>query len=485
MRSAPAVEGEAPRQQPRWSLRTRIVAALAFTVILLSGTIAAIGLTSLRASLVQQLDGGLRALSSRVMIPGGIDSPGIPSGAIMVHSDASGTVGAILDENYSPKWLTNAQLSVIMSDWQDNPVRDFSPGDGLGRYRFLLDQRATTTVIVGLPLASVEQTISSLGLTMALVAVAGCLVFGLAAAWYVRHELRPLERVAGAAERVARTPLERGDVQLQRAEEPGRNAAGEITRLVWGFNSMVDQVTQAFRARHNSEAKVRRFVADASHELRTPLASIRGYSELTRRMGLDLPADAQYALGRIESESVRMTHLVEDLLLLARIDEGQEMTQQTVELNQLIVDAVNDAAVAGPDHEWSFVPEPSDVIITGDTARLQQILVNLLANARIHTPNGTRVTVTLSQEPAWVSICVADNGPGISEALLPKLFERFARGDASRARTTGSTGLGLAIIDAIVGAHGGELRVTSRPGETAFTVRLPRERTSKLPELAE
>lgn len=470
-----AGEGETQRHKHRWSLRTRIVAALAFTVILLSGTIAAIGLTSLQASLMQQIDGGLRALSSRVMVPGGIDSPGIPSGAIMIHADASRTVGALLDESYSPKPLTSVQLRAILSGWQDSPVRDISPGDGLGRYRFLLGQRAGTTTIVGLPLASVEQTISSLGLTMALVAVAGCLGFGLIAAWYVRHQLRPLERVAGAAERGARAPLGHGTVQLQRAEEPGRNAAGEITRLVWGFNSMVDQVTREFRARHESEEKVRRFVADASHELRTPLASIRGYSELTRRMGLDLPADAQYALGRIESESVRMTHLVEDLLLLARIDEGKEFSRQAVDLNQLIVDAVNDAAVAGPDHAWRFDPEPSPVIVTGDAARLQQVLVNLFANARIHTPSGTQVSVTLSQEPTWVLICVSDNGPGIPEAQLPKLFERFARGDASRARTTGSTGLGLAIIDAIVGAHGGDLGVTSTPGNTTFTVRLPKE----------
>ncbi|QIK62077.1 two-component sensor histidine kinase [Leucobacter viscericola] len=497
MTSAQAAEGPtktAPRKHS-WSLRTRIVAALAFTVILLSGTIAAIGLTSLQASLIQQLDGGLRALSSRVMVtsgmtgpdtpggPGGdlvqlIDGPGVASGAVLVHVDASGASGVLLEEDFSTKQLSAEQLTAITSGWSDTPTRNITPGDGLGDYRFHIEQRGGVAMIVGLPLASVEQTISSLGINMALVAIAGCLVFGFLAAWYVRHELRPLEKVADAAEGIAETPLERGEVHLQHAEEPGPNAAGEVTRLVSGFNSMIDQVTQAFRARHDSEEKVRRFVSDASHELRTPLASIRGYSELTRRMSLELPKDAEYALGRIESESVRMTDLVEDLLLLARIDEGQELTSQPVDLTTLVSDAVNDAAVAGPDHEWLFDPEQNGagaVTVTGDPARLQQVLVNLLANARIHTPEGTTVSVSLSEDTNWATVCVHDDGPGIPAEQLPKLFERFARGDASRTRATGSTGLGLAIIDAIVGAHGGELRVTSEPGDTSFIVRLPKK----------
>ncbi|QIM18534.1 two-component sensor histidine kinase [Leucobacter coleopterorum] len=468
---------EAQTRKHRWSLRTRIVAILAFTVILLSGTIAAIGLTSLRASLVQQLDGGLRALSARVMVTGSMDGPGVSTGAIQVHIDATGAKGVLLDEDFTTKQLSSDQLTAITTGWSDSPTRDIVPGGGLGNYRFHLEQRGGTAMIVGLPLASVEQTISSLGLTMALVAIAGCLVFGMLAAWFVRHQLLPLEKVADAAEGIAETPLERGEVQLQRAEEPGPNAAGEVTRLVSGFNSMIDQVTDAFHARHDSEEKVRRFVSDASHELRTPLASIRGYSELTRRMGIELPKDAEYALGRIESESVRMTDLVEDLLLLARIDEGQELTSQPVDLTTLVSDAVNDAAVAGPHHQWLFEPAEHDgepVTVAGDPARLQQVLVNLLANARIHTPEGTKVSVSLEEDENWATIHVHDNGPGIPAEQLPKLFERFARGDTSRTRATGSTGLGLAIIDAIVGAHRGELRVTSEPGDTSFTVRIPK-----------
>lgn len=479
----------------RWSLRTRIVAALAFTVIVLSGTIAAIGLTSLRASLVDQLDGELHMLSSRVMFavepssaptgPGqGIggtgdlsqifDGPGVTPGSILILANAAGVSGFTLDSDFAVQSLTVDQLSTILTNWPETGTREISPGGGLGGYRFSLEQQGGSTVVVGVPLTAVEQTISSLGLTMAIVAIAGCLIFGSLAAWYVRHELRPLERVAAAAEKIANTPLESGTVSLQRATDATPGSAAEVTRLVSGFNAMIDQVTHAFGARNESEEKVRRFVADASHELRTPLASIRGYSELTRRMSADLPTDAVYALGRIESESVRMTSLVEDLLLLARLDEGRELDQQPVHLDALITDVVNDAAAAGPEHDWDTQIPAEEVVITGDPGRLHQVLVNLLANARVHTPAGTQVTVSLTESAETVSIVVADTGPGISEDFLPRLFERFTRDDSSRARSTGSTGLGLAIVHAIVTAHRGTLSVTSEPGDTRITVELPR-----------
>ncbi len=493
-----ARNGSAPRFEPRpsqWSLRTRIVAVLAFTVIVLSGTIAAIGLTSLRSSLVDQLDSELHMLSSRVMFavePGSgpgepgqstggsvdlgqiFDGPGASAGSILILANSAGVSGITLDSAFSVQSLSVEQLTAILSDWPDSASRDATPGDGLGGYRFLLEQRGDSTVVVGVPLAPVEQTISSLGVTMAIVAILGCLGLGSLAAWYIRHELRPLERVAATAESIARTPLERGAVDLERADAPGEGAATEVRRLVSGFNAMIDQVAQAFGARNASEEKVRRFVADASHELRTPLASIRGYSELTRRMSDDLPPDAVYALGRIESESVRMTSLVEDLLLLARIDEGQELELRPVALGELIADVVNDAAAAGPEHEWSADLPDGTVTISGDPGRLQQVLVNLLANARVHTPAGTRVTVSLQELPDTVRIIVADTGPGIPEAFLPRLFERFTRDDSSRARATGSTGLGLAIVHAIVHAHHGTVGVRSAPGDTRFSVELPR-----------
>jgi two-component system OmpR family sensor kinase len=226
---------------------------------------------------------------------------------------------------------------------------------------------------------------------------------------------------------------------------------------------------------------VRQFVADASHELRTPLASIRGYSELTRRGGHDLPPDVVRSLARIESESIRMTSLVEDLLLLARLDAGRELVIGEVDLVALVVDAVSDAHAAAPDHEWRLGTPDSPVIVTGDVGRLHQVIANLLANARTHTPSGTRVSTTLAVDSEFAVITVGDDGPGISRGLLPVLFERFARGDGSRSRTTGSTGLGLAIVVAVVEAHAGTVGVESKPGDTRFVVRIPLRLPSAAP----
>jgi two-component system OmpR family sensor kinase len=218
---------------------------------------------------------------------------------------------------------------------------------------------------------------------------------------------------------------------------------------------------------------VRQFVADASHELRTPLAAIRGYAELTRRGHETVPPDVAHALVRVESETERMTHLVDDLLLLARLDSGRPLAEEPVDLSRLVVDTVSDARAAGPDHRWLLdVPEEA-VTVPGDPARLHQVLANLLANARTHTPPQTKVTASLQVRAGWAVVSVTDDGPGIPEGLQPEVFERFARGDTSRSRAAGSTGLGLSIVAAVVEAHRGHVEVTSRPGMTSFVVRLP------------
>jgi two-component system OmpR family sensor kinase len=242
---------------------------------------------------------------------------------------------------------------------------------------------------------------------------------------------------------------------------------------------MLGHIAAAFEAREKSERKVRAFVADASHELRTPLASIRGYSELTRRGGHDLPPDVVHALARVESESIRMTELVEDLLLLARLDEGRSLESKPVDLTGLLANSVSDAHAAGPDHEWAVKLADEPVVVVGDERRLQQVVSNLLTNARVHTPEGSRIVVSLSVEkttdkaPAKAIITVSDNGPGIDPALRDSVFERFSRGDNSRSRAAGSTGLGLAIVAAIIEAHDGSVHVRSEPGATVFTVALP------------
>jgi two-component system OmpR family sensor kinase len=237
---------------------------------------------------------------------------------------------------------------------------------------------------------------------------------------------------------------------------------------------MLDRIAGALSARHASETRVRQFVADASHELRTPLAAIRGYTELAQRKRAELPDDVAHAMSRVESETARMTQLVEDMLLLARLDAGRPLIRESVDLSRLVVDTVSDAHIAGADHQWSLDLPDEPVLVIGDEARLHQVLANLLANARVHTPPGTLVTTSLERaRNGAVVLAVTDDGPGIPPTLQPEIFERFARGDSSRSRRGGSTGLGLAIVAAVVKAHDGAIDVRSGLGSTEFVVRLP------------
>jgi two-component system OmpR family sensor kinase len=247
----------------------------------------------------------------------------------------------------------------------------------------------------------------------------------------------------------------------------------EVGQVGAALNRMLDHVGSALEARHASEMQVRQFVADASHELRTPLAAIRGYAELSRRSRTPVPDEVAHVLRRVESEAQRMTTLVEDLLLLARLDAGRPLAQDEVDLTMLVVDAVSDAHAAGPGHDWQLDLPAEPVLTEGDPARLHQVLANLLANARTHTPEGTTVTVSVGRQGDEAVLSVTDAGPGIPAELQPHLFERFARGDSSRSRAAGSTGLGLAIVSAVVTAHHGRVTVQSRPGRTSFAVRLP------------
>ncbi|MGI8418995.1 MAG: sensor histidine kinase, partial [Nakamurella sp.] len=208
------------------------------------------------------------------------------------------------------------------------------------------------------------------------------------------------------------------------------------------------------------------------HELRTPLAAIRGYAELAGRNPDDAPA-VRHALGRVRSQSERMTTLVDDLLLLARLDSGRPLGNDPVDLTMLAIDAVSDARAAGPDHRWQLDLPSEPVTVVGDGHRLHQVLANLLANARTHTPSDSVVVTALRTDHAMAVLTVTDDGEGIPEAMQSEIFGRFVRGDSSRSRAAGSTGLGLAIVSAVTGAHGGTVAVKSRPGHTVFTVRLP------------
>jgi two-component system OmpR family sensor kinase len=238
---------------------------------------------------------------------------------------------------------------------------------------------------------------------------------------------------------------------------------------------MLTRIEESFALRKASEDKLRRFVADASHELRTPLTAIRGFAELHRQGAVEGEEDTKQLLARIEGESIRMGALVEDLLLLARLDQAREMDALPVDIAAVTRDAVASAQVAGPNHPISLKGDAGELYILGDKNRIHQVVANLLANARTHTPAGTKIDVSIAQSEDGVRISVSDKGPGLSEEDQKRIFERFYRADSSRVRVDGEgSGLGLSIVDAVMQAHGGNVTVTSEVGNGAtFTLFFP------------
>jgi two-component system, OmpR family, sensor kinase len=344
------------------------------------------------------------------------------------------------------------------------------------------DGDSTATVLVaGLPVAQTRNAINTVLLTEIVVFAAVLVLAAASGIWLVRLSLRPLRRVAATATQVAELPLESGDVALP-GGVPDTDPRTEVGQVGAAFNRMLGHVQRALGRRAASEARLRRFAADASHELRTPLSAIRGYAELALRHPGPVPEEVTHALSRVQSESARMSVLVDDLLLLARLDAGRPLESAPVDLSRLCIDVTSDAQVARRDHRWRLDLPDDPVVVLGDEHRLHQVLANLLSNAGKHTPAGTTVTVALTDSdpvrPDSAAISVRDDGPGIPPDLIPELFERFTRADTSRwhadDNSGASTGLGLAIVDAVVTAHGGTIAVSSRPGDTRFTITLPR-----------
>ncbi len=404
---------------------------------------------------------------------------GIPRGFLFIVDGPAGLDGAYLDSDDSVVALTAAQLSSVVSEADRPDGRTMTIAE-LGSYRVMSGSVGPSyRVLGGLPTSEVNATIAQIITTTLFVTAGGLLLLGVAIAVIVRTSLRPLRAVADTATRVAALPMAEGAVSIsERVPADEADERTEIGRVGHALNTLLDHVDSSLDARQRNEERMRRFVADASHELRTPLASIRGYSELSLRalrqtQGTDGGETTETSLERIQAQSLRMTTLVEDLLLLARLDEGQELVYGTVDLTQLALEAVADARPAGPDHEWELDVGEEPVVLAGDAPRLHQVVANLLANARTHTPAGTTVTVSVTRDAGDAVLRVHDDGPGIDPAISEELFERFSRGDRSRARKTGGTGLGLSIAQAIVTAHGGTISASSRPGDTTFEVRLP------------
>jgi len=423
-------------------------------------------------------------------LPGG-GPPGALGNTIMAQFTPTDTKAMILTDSGPPYFIRGtenlppAAVAVLKQVAANGKITTVDLGGTLNEYRVVaapIDSVSAehdglplgTIRVTGLPLKDTQTTLLQLAAVIAGAVLITLVIAGWAGAFIIRRSLKPLSRVASTASRVSELRLHRGEVNLaQRVPDADTDMRTEVGQVGAALNKMLDHVTEALEARHASEMQVRQFVADASHELRTPLAAIRGYAELSRRSRQPVPDEISHVLRRVESEAKRMTALVEDLLLLARLDAGRPLANDPVDLSMLVVDAVSDAHAAGPQHNWQLDLPDEPVTVIGDQQRLHQVLTNLLANARTHTPEGTYVCVAVNAVDDVAVIRVIDSGPGIPPELQPHIFERFARGDSSRSRAAGSTGLGLSIVNAVVVSHRGQVSVQSQPGHTQFTILLP------------
>ena len=441
-------------------------------VVVLVG-VGAATLITLRTFLLDQLDTQLRQTAVSAANRPIAELRGLPEGTLLVEFGVTGqlnqapvlVVGRGQDD--SKTTLSAADLASLKAVGASPSAVELSE---LGDYRATSTQdTAGHTIVVAQSVDSVQETLGRLLAIEVVAVLVASLVVAVAGYAFIRRELAPLERVATTARRVRELPLSTSGVD-ERVSTDG--APAEVADVAIAFNEMLDHVDASLEARAATEERLRRFIADASHELRTPLVSIRGYAELYRRNDADAVQRAS-AMGRIESEAKRMGVLVDDLLLLARLDEGRPLLREPVDLTRLAAESSSDARVAAPEHRLVLDLPPEPVSVVGDQDRLHQVLVNLLANATRHTPTGTVVTVRVAAVGNKGQLSVVDNGPGIPLSLQPRVFERFTRADESRTRAAGGSGLGLSIVGAVVSALDGTVTIHSQPGHTSVTVDLP------------
>ncbi len=492
------------------SLTGRLIATVLLLVALVTVLVGAVTTLALRQFLMSRLDAQLVAASNRhegaprsadgdgdvvggpvgsafpcaVQPPG--QGPGLgfgqAAGTLLGRFDPRCRSVVLVTEDGSLRALGRAAVSTLGAlAPSSRPQSVELPGDG--SYRVIVRREAGWTSVTGLGTHDVSDTLGSVVAWESALVLGGVLLAAAIGQALVRRQLRPLLRVAATATEVTSLPLESGEVGVT-ARVPAEltDPSTEVGQVGAALNSMLGHVERALDTRHESEQRVRQFLADASHELRTPLSTIMGYAELTRRTPEDA-ATMTHAMGRIQAESGRMGSLVNDLLLLARLDSGRPLDRAVVDVSRQLVEAVNDARVVSPDHRWRLTVPPEPLQVMGDRDRLHQVFSNVLSNAIRHTPRGTTVSVSVSVAVAGtrsvdgagadVEIKIQDDGPGMPRSMAGKEFERFSRADTSRTRTSGGAGLGLSIVQAIVLAHGGAVDITSSDRGTTVAICLP------------
>lgn len=468
-------------------LRVKLVAAVLVLVTIALIVISVVSTLALQSYLVGRIDSQLAETAQREATRGipaeaGVRIPVLPSD-FLLEWRLPGARFLAYDDRYALEDLPPLPADLATAAQLAGEPYTVAALNGSSRWRVAVTMFPDGTALtVAQNMAEVDSAVSRLIWTEVVVGAAVLLLLAALGVAVVRSSLRPLteiERTAGA--------IAAGDLS-QRVPEPEPVSAAPRTeqgRLARALNVMLAQIETAFAARAASEQRMRQFVADASHELRTPLTSIRGFAELYRQGAASQPEQADQLMRRIEQEAARMGLLVEDLLLLARLDQQRPLERLPVELPVIVSDSVHAARAVDPERSIELVVDSggSPLVVLGDDARLRQVVGNLLSNALTHTPPGTGVVARLRATEGMGIIEVADQGPGLTPEQAARVFERFYRVDSARSRpaASGGSGLGLAIVAALVAAHGGTVEVDSAPGEGAtFRVRLPLARTADI-----
>ena len=452
------------------SLRARLLAGMVFVVgALVAVALAVTALT--RSHLTDQVDSQLAAAAETRRESPGRWPAGADTGRLSNFYEARVTPNYLVEHDVGPSFHDREKPAISGDDILESldagePVTVGSRAGAGGRWRMQTVQSSGSLSVIALPLDDVDDTVRRLIAVEVVATVAVTAVLGAVAWWVLRLGIRPIKEMTVTAATIAG-----GNLTHRVPEQPPSSEAGELGRAL---NEMLASLEASFNERAAAQQRLQQFVADASHELRTPLTTIRGYTELYRLGGLADGAQLEEAMRRTEQETVRMARLVDDMLTLAKLGAGRPLEQRPVDVRRLLDDAAADARAVAPDREIT-VAGPADVTVVGDEDRLRQVLANVVGNALVHTPDGTAVELAARETGEHVVVEVTDHGRGMAPEVAAKVTERFYRADRGRSRISGGSGLGMAIVDATVAAHGGSVVIDSDVGRgTTVRLTLPR-----------